>query len=78
MRSLRRSGAKFSHIQEAFVGVFPPPPVQGRGTIGGFKLHVEDRGDVGLDDLYENTQAFLGAASKKPEIAGSSPVARSR
>ncbi len=63
-------GQKFSTIQEAFVGVFPPPPVAGLGTIGGFKLYVEDRGDVGLDGLYDNTQLFLGSARKRPELAG--------
>jgi hypothetical protein len=26
---------------------FPPPPVQGLGTTGGFKLIIEDRGDLG-------------------------------
>ena len=35
---------RFASIQEAFVGIFPPPPVQGLGQVGGFKLYVEDRG----------------------------------
>ncbi len=30
--------AKFAGIQEAFVAVFPPPPVEGLGTAGGFKI----------------------------------------
>ena len=34
---------RFASIQEAFVGIFPPPPVQGLGQVGGFKLYVEDR-----------------------------------
>jgi multidrug efflux pump len=63
-------GKKFASIQEAYVGVFPPPPVAGLGTIGGFKLYIEDRGDVGLDGLYDNTQSFLAAGAKKPELAG--------
>ena len=25
----------------------PPPPVNGLGTIGGFKVYVEDRADLG-------------------------------
>jgi len=29
----------------------------GAWTIGGFKLYVEDRGDNGLDSLYQATQA---------------------
>jgi multidrug efflux pump len=61
---------KFSQIQDAFVAVFPPPAVQGLGTIGGFKLYLEDRGDLGLDALYDNTQKVLGAASKSPALGG--------
>ena len=40
--------------------MFPPPPVQGLGTIGGFKLQVEDRADLGYEALDEATKAFLG------------------
>ncbi|MEI9947855.1 MAG: efflux RND transporter permease subunit [Pseudomonadota bacterium] len=61
---------KFSQIQDAFVAVFPPPPVQGLGTIGGFKLYVEDRGDLGLDALYESTQKLLSAGYQSPQLAG--------
>jgi len=61
---------KFSQIQDAFVAVFPPPPVQGLGTIGGFKLYVEDRGDLGLDELYDNTQKLLSAGYQTPQLAG--------
>jgi hydrophobe/amphiphile efflux-1 (HAE1) family protein len=63
-------GRKYSQIQDAMVGVFPPPPVQGLGTIGGFKFYVEDRGDLGLAPLYENTQKMLAAGYKRPEVAG--------
>jgi multidrug efflux pump len=61
---------KFSSIQDAIVGVFPPPAVQGLGTIGGFKFYVEDRGDLGLDALYQDTQKLLGAGYERPELAG--------
>jgi multidrug efflux pump len=61
---------KFSQIQDAFVAVFPPPPVQGLGTIGGFKFYVEDRGDLGLDELYQNTQKLLAAGYQAPQLAG--------
>src|SRR6202167_4504185 len=33
--------AQYSRIQDAYIAVFPPPPVQGLGTIGGFKLQIE-------------------------------------
>src|SRR5262249_44822629 len=32
---------EFSQIQDAFVAIFPPPPVNGLGTIDGFKLHIQ-------------------------------------
>ena len=51
---------KLARIQEAFVGVFPPPPVQGMGTLGGFKLHIEDRTDQGAEALYKVTQEVIG------------------
>jgi len=61
---------KFAAIEDAYVAVFPPPPVQGLGTIGGFKLYVEDRGDHGLDALAGDTQKLLAAGSRRPELAG--------
>ena len=61
---------KFGSIDQAFVAIFMPPPVQGLGTTGGFKGYIEDRGDVGLQQLFETTQAFIGEARKNPRLAG--------
>ena len=61
---------KLSSIQEAQVVVFPPPPVQGLGTLGGFKLQLEDRADLGSDALYKATQAVLAKARQTPELTG--------
>lgn len=54
--------AQFSSIQDAMVMVLQPPPVNGIGTTGGFKLMVEDRGDHGYEALYQATQKLIGAA----------------
>jgi multidrug efflux pump len=61
---------KFSAIQEATVAVFPPPPVNGLGTIGGFRMQVEDRSGVGFEDLYKQTQGVIAASKKTPELTG--------
>lgn len=53
---------KFMAIQDAMVMVLSPPPVNGIGTTGGFKLMVQDRGDMGYEALYQATQALVGAA----------------
>ena len=61
---------KFGAIKDAFIAIFPPPPVQGLGTIGGFKLQIEDRGGVGYEALDQATKAFLAKASQARELAG--------
>jgi multidrug efflux pump len=61
---------KFAGIQEAFIAIFPPPPVPGLGTIGGFKLQIEDRVGAGYNALDEATKAFLAKAQTAPELAG--------
>ena len=57
-------------MKDAFVAVFPPPPVQGLGTIGGFKLQVEDRADLGYAALNATMNQVLAKAAKAPELAG--------
>jgi multidrug efflux pump len=61
---------RFGAIQGAFIAMFPPPPVQGLGTIGGFKLQIQDRGALGNGALNEATQAFLAKARAAPELTG--------
>jgi hydrophobe/amphiphile efflux-1 (HAE1) family protein len=61
---------EFAGIQDAYIAIFPPPPVQGLGTIGGFKLYVEDRGDNGLDALFDASQGLVNAANQTPGLAG--------
>jgi hydrophobe/amphiphile efflux-1 (HAE1) family protein len=61
---------KFSSIQDAYIAVFPPPPVIGLGTLGGFKLNVEDRQNRGAEALYAAVQQAIGEAYKDPRLAG--------
>jgi multidrug efflux pump len=61
---------RMGSIQDAFIMVFPPPPVNGLGTIGGFKMMIEDRGNLGYDELYKATQAMQMKAWQTPELAG--------
>ena len=61
---------QFGSIQEAYVGIFPPPPVQGLGQVGGFKLYVEDRAGLGFEELYRQVQNAAAAGQKEPALAG--------
>jgi multidrug efflux pump len=60
----------FAGIQDAFIVMFPPPPVAGLGTTGGFKLQLEDRASLGYDTMDAAVKAFMGKARQSPELAG--------
>ncbi|MGX9462797.1 efflux RND transporter permease subunit [Shewanella sp. A14] len=61
---------KFAAIDGAFIAIFPPPPVQGLGTIGGFRLQIQDRGNYGYEELYKVTMQVMQKAWRTPELAG--------
>jgi multidrug efflux pump len=61
---------QYGSIQEAFIAIFPPPPVQGLGTVAGFKLYIEDRAGMGLEPLYRETTATLQKGNQTPGLIG--------
>jgi multidrug efflux pump len=61
---------KLGAINDAFIAMFPPPPVNGLGSTGGFKLQIEDKAGLGYGPLNEATQAFLAKAYQTPELGG--------
>jgi len=61
---------QYGSIQEAFIAVFPPPPVQGIGTVAGFKLYIEDRGGSGLESLYKEITTTLQKGNQTPDLTG--------
>jgi hydrophobe/amphiphile efflux-1 (HAE1) family protein len=61
---------RLSVIQEAYVLTIPPPPVQGLGSSGGFKLMVQDRAGVGPKALEQAAQTLVAAANHDPDFAG--------
>ncbi len=61
---------RLSVIQGAYVLTIPPPPVQGIGNSGGFKMMLEDRAGLGTQALVDAAQALVAAANKDPSFAG--------
>ncbi|WP_431258513.1 efflux RND transporter permease subunit [Roseateles chitinivorans] len=61
---------RLSVVKDAYVLTIPPPPVQGIGNAGGFKLMLEDRGGVGTQVLVDATRKLIDAANKDPHFAG--------
>ena len=60
---------KMGAIQDAFLFVLQPPPVMGLGNSGGFKLEIEDRGDLGYDALSKVTEQVKMKAYQTPVLA---------
>ena len=55
-------------IQEAQIFVVAPPPVQGIGNAGGFRMMVEDRGGRGPQALQGAVFAMMGRAAQTPGL----------
>jgi hydrophobe/amphiphile efflux-1 (HAE1) family protein len=67
LASLRK---RLSAIKEAYLVTIPPPPVQGLGSAGGFKMMLEDRAGLGSDALVTAAKALVAAANKDPHFGG--------
>lgn len=53
---------RFSNIPDALCFALQPPPILGLGNSKGFKLYLQDRGNVGLAKLQEVTHEVIGKA----------------
>jgi HAE1 family hydrophobic/amphiphilic exporter-1 len=65
---------KLAGVSDGLAFSFPPPAIPGIGTSGGVTMILQDRS--GNDDptfLTKNVYGFLGALSKRPEIAAAIP-----
>ncbi len=61
---------RFMAIEDGFVLAFGAPVVDGLGTLGGFKMEIQDRGDTGPAALQEAVQALIARASAEPGLVG--------
>lgn len=61
---------RLSVIKDAYVLTIPPPPVQGLGNSGGFKMMLEDRAGLGSEALVHAANALVAAANRDPSFAG--------
>ena len=57
---------RFGELRDALVLVFPPPPVRGLGNVGGFKMMIQDRQDVGLNTLAATAFNMMVNGSQLP------------
>ncbi len=55
-------------MRDAKVGIYGAPPVPGIGRGGGFKLMVEDRGSLGMEELQRATDSLVDSSGQKPHM----------
>jgi multidrug efflux pump len=60
----------FRRIDAASVALFPPPPVDGLGSAGGFKVMVRDRAAQGLAALQTATDKTVLEGNQTPGLVG--------
>jgi HAE1 family hydrophobic/amphiphilic exporter-1 len=61
------------NIPEAKVFALMPPAIPGISASGGFSMMLQDKSGGSVEFLTQNVMKFLGAASKRPELAGLRP-----
>jgi multidrug efflux pump len=63
-------------VRDAQIVAFPPAPVQGLGTAGGYRVMVQDRGDLGPQGLQQQVMALTQEIRKDPNAGTAFSVFR--
>jgi hydrophobe/amphiphile efflux-1 (HAE1) family protein len=66
-------GSLYQNLQkldEAFIIAIPPPPVQGIGNSGGFKMQIMDEDNPTMTRALALAQQMMGAANQTPGLTG--------
>ncbi len=57
-----------AEVGDGLVNVFGAPPLEGLGTAGGFKIMIEDRGDLGPAELQGVAEKVVEAGGREPGL----------
>jgi hydrophobe/amphiphile efflux-1 (HAE1) family protein len=66
---LGRLRVRLSSIQEASIVVFPPPPIRGISSGGGFQFELQSVAGGSLQELDATARKIMDAARQRPELA---------
>ena len=67
---LGRLRADLAQIQEAVVVVFPPPPIRGLSSGGGFQFELQSVAGGSLEDIDTVARQIIDEARRQPELTG--------
>ena len=57
-------------VAGAVVSAFGAPPIEGLGTTGGWKIIIEDRGNLGLGELQRTSDQIVASGNRTPGLQG--------
>jgi multidrug efflux pump len=66
-----------TQVKDGLVQVYGAPPIPGLSVAGGFKLIVEDRAGLGVDNLQQQTDAVIAKLQKQRGLTSVATVFRS-
>jgi multidrug efflux pump len=55
-------------VPEASISIFTPPPVSGLGSASGFKIIIEDRGDLGIEELQKQVDQLIARSKTSDKV----------
>jgi multidrug efflux pump subunit AcrB len=55
-------------IPEAMISIYTPPPISGLGSASGFKIIIENRGDLGIKELQKQTERVIDRSRKSDKV----------
>ncbi|WP_036246896.1 efflux RND transporter permease subunit [Methylobacter sp. BBA5.1] len=61
---------RLAQVEDAHIAVFAPPPIRGMGSVGGFKLQIQDRTDAGIEELQRATTEMIAQGNQQPGLVG--------
>jgi hydrophobe/amphiphile efflux-1 (HAE1) family protein len=67
---IQRLKQSLAAVEDAHIAVFPPPPVRGISTIGGFKLQIQDRTNAGIAELQRVNAEMIAEGNRQPGLTG--------
>ncbi|MCE7027544.1 efflux RND transporter permease subunit [Jiella avicenniae] len=68
--TLGQLNAEFSQIPGVTVAAFPPPPIPGLGSVGGFTFELLAQKGQDPAEVAAVARSFVSAANQRPEISG--------
>src|SRR5262249_16399493 len=63
-------------VPEARASIFTPPAVSGLGSASGFKIIIEDRGDLGLAEIQKQVERVIERSRSSDKVQGLSCIFR--